>query len=455
MFRLCEQKFQDWIDNSQKALLIYGARQVGKTYLARKMLRRNDIIYCEFNLIERPDILNFLMNADNTSDISTKLALYSDVPLVENESVIFLDEIQKYPDIITTIKFLVDEGRYRYVLSGSNLGVEIKGIRSIPIGYIESWQMYPLCFEEFAIASGITETMLSHMEDCFQSEHPVDPIIHNKLLQAFYYYLIVGGMPAVINIYNETRSLERINQEQKNIINQYKADFTRYEQENRRLKVIAIYDNIPAQLNKQNRKFKFTMLNKELKFDRYEESFLWLKDAAVAIPTHIVSTPQSPLEISKETNVFKLFLNDVGLLTSCYPYALRAQIAEMDPSRELNNGALFENFVAQEIYANGSESFYYKKKALGEVDFMIEPDGEAIPVEVKSGSDYKTHAALNHLLDNHKFSTAYVLSPNNIEVDGIITYLPIYMAGLVAAGKNQADIVLPPINTTYDSVSGI
>lgn len=442
MYRLCEQKFQDWIDNSQKALLIYGARQVGKTYLVREMLQRNNISYCEFNLIERTDILNFLISADNSSDISAKLAMYSNIPLKEKESVIFLDEIQKYPDIITTIKFLVDEGKYRYVLSGSNLGVELKGIRSIPIGYMESWQMFPMNFEEFAIASGVSDAALSHMKDCFRSRQPVDRIINDKLLQAFYYYLIVGGMPAVVNVYNETHSLERIDQEQKNIINQYKADFTRYEQENRRLKVIAVYDNIPSQLNKQNRKFNFTMLNKELKFDRYEESFLWLKDAAVAIPTHIVREPKSPLEISKETNVFKLFLSDVGLLTSCYPFSLRAQIAEMDPARELNNGSLFENFVTQEIYAGCGESFYYKKKSLGEVDFMIDSGGAAIPVEVKSGSDFKQHAALNNLLNNYSFKTTYVLSPNNVETDGIITYLPIYMAGLIAGKRKHEDITI-------------
>ena len=457
MFRLCEEKIQNWIDNSQKALLIYGARQVGKTYLVRKMLKQSNLSFCEYNLIERTDILNLLIGTDNASDISEKLAMYSDVALKENESVIFLDEIQTYPDIITKIKFLVDEGRYRYVLSGSNLGVELTGIRSIPVGYMESIQMFPMNYEEFAIASGITEKMLSHIKDCFGGRKPVDSIVHSKLIQAFYYYLIVGGMPAVVRIYNDTHSLERIDQEQKNIINQYKADFTKYEQENRRLKIISIYDNIPSQLNKQNRKFSFTMLNKELKFDRYEESFLWLKDAAVAIPTLIVSTPQSPLEISKETNVFKLFLSDVGLLTSCYPFSLRAQIAEMDPAHELNNGSLFENFVAQEIYAGCGRSFYYKKKTVGEVDFMIESDGAAIPVEVKSGNDYKHHAALDHLLENFKFDEAYVLSPNNVETDGIITYLPIYMAGLIAAGQKYDDIILPAVSdiSSTDSISGI
>lgn len=446
MFRLCEENIQNWIDNSQKALLIYGARQVGKTYLIRELLRRNNIPYCEYNLIERSDILNFLLNADTSSDISSKLAMYSDVPLEEKESVVFLDEIQQYPDIITTIKFLVDEGKYRYVLSGSNLGVELQGIRSIPIGYMDSLQMFPMNFEEFAIASGINEAALSHIRDCFNNRKPVDSIIHKKLSQVFYYYLIVGGMPAVVNIYNDTHSLERIDREQKNIINQYKADFTKYEHENRRLKIISVYDNIPAQLNKQNRKFNFTMLNKELKFDRYEESFLWLKDAAVAIPTHIVSNPQSPLELSKETNVFKLFLSDVGLLTSCYPFTLRGQIAEMDPDLELNNGALFENFVAQEIYAKFQKSFYYKKKSIGEVDFMVERDGRAIPVEVKSGADYKHHAALNNLLKHYKFDTAYVLSCNNVDTDGTITYLPIYMAGLIADDIKHGDIILPTID---------
>ena len=298
MFRIYENRIQDWINNSKKALLIYGARQVGKTYLIRKILKRNNISYCEFNLIEREDIRNSLMQANDSTEISARLALYSDVPLKETESVIFLDEIQKYPDIVTKIKFLVDEGKYRYILSGSNLGVELKGIRSIPVGYLDSWQMFPMNYEEFALASGISEAMLDHVRECFMEKLPVDNIIHNKLIQTFYYYLIVGGMPAVVKVYNETHSLDSIDREQKNIINQYKADFTKYELENRRLKVIAVYDNIPSQLNKQNRKFNFSMLNKELKFERYEESFLWLKDAAVAIPVYIVSTPCSPLQIS-------------------------------------------------------------------------------------------------------------------------------------------------------------
>ena len=189
-------------------------------------------------------------------------------------------------------------------------------------------------------------------------------------------------MPAVVNTYNETHSLEMVNKEQESIINQYKADFIKYEAENKRLKIISIYDSIPAQLNKQNRKFKFTMLNKELKFDRYEDSFLWLKDAGVAIPAYIADVPVSPLEMSRETNVFKLYMSDVGLLTSCYPLAVRKELLEMNPENEINNGALFENYVAQEILANNLVPYYFKKKDVGEVDFIIENDGGATPIEV-------------------------------------------------------------------------
>ena len=445
MYRKYEEKIQNWVNSGKKALLIYGARQVGKTYLIRKVLNKNKISFCEYNLIERSDIREFLMSTKDSAEISEKLGLYSDVPLVEHESVIFLDEIQKYPDIVTKIKFLVDEGRYRYILSGSNLGVELKGIKSMPVGYVDMWQMAPMTFDEFALASGVPGTMIDHYRECFELRIPVDPIIHEKLLKAFYYYLIVGGMPAIVREYNESHSIERIDAEQKGIINQYKADFTRYEAENRKLKVISVYDNIPAQLNKQNRKFKFTLLDKELKFERYEESFLWLKDAAVAIPSYIVSDPRQPLQMSRETNVFKLFLNDVGLLTSCYPMSVKKQLLEMNPDNEINNGSLFENYVAEEIFAAGLSPYYYKKNGVGEVDFIIERDDKPIPIEVKSGKDYKKHKALDHLLEKYTFDEVYVLSVNNVEIEENILYYPIYMAGVLCESEKLLSDVIPAL----------
>ena len=441
MKRQYEDKIQNWINDSKKALLIYGARQVGKTYLIREMLKRNNISYFEVNFQEREDILNAIKDLSNAEDISMKLALYSDIPLIEGESVIFLDEVQLYPEIITKIKFLVDEGKYRYILSGSNLGVELKGIKSIPVGYVDMFQMYPMNLFEFVNAIGINDTTIKYLKDCFEKLEPVDEIIHKRMLNTFYYYLICGGMPSVVDTFVKTRNLREVRDEQQNIIRQYKADFIKYENVDKKLKIISIYDSIPAQLNQQNRRFIFTQLDKELKFDRYENSFLWLKDAAVAIPIYIAKKPKAPLILSKSKNQFKLFMSDVGLLTSSYPDYISKELLNMNPEYEINNGALFENFIAQELVSMNIQPYYFKSKNIGEIDFLIEYDNQVIPLEIKSGKDYKIHKALDNLLNTREYSIkkAYILSPSNIEIDDKNIYLPIYMTGLF---NNRIDEVL-------------
>jgi len=432
MKRQYENKIQNWINNSKKALLIYGTRQVGKTYLIREMLKRNSVSYFEINFQEREDILKAIKDLNNAEDISMRLALYSDEPLIEKESVIFLDEVQLYPEIITKIKFLVDEGKYRYILSGSNLGVELKGIKSIPIGYIDMFKMYPMNYLEFVEAIGINQNTIDYLKECFDKLEPVDEIIHKRMLNASYYYLICGGMPSVVDTFVKTRNLREVRDEQQNIIRQYKADFIKYENVDKKLKIISIYDSIPAQLNQQNRRFIFTQLDKELKFDRYENSFLWLKDAAVAIPIYIAKKPKAPLILSKSKNQFKLFMSDVGLLTSSYPDYISKELLNMNPEYEINNGALFENFIAQELVSMNIQPYYFKSKNIGEIDFLIEYDNQVIPLEIKSGKDYKIHKALDNLLNTREYSIkkAYILSPSNIEIDDKNIYLPIYMTGL-------------------------
>ena len=443
MKRQYENKIQNWINDSKKALLIYGARQVGKTYLIREMLKRNNISYFEINFQEREDILKAIKDLNNAEDISMRLALYSDEPLIEKESVIFLDEVQLYPEIITKIKFLVDEGKYRYILSGSNLGVELKGIKSIPIGYVDMFKMYPMSYLEFVEAIGINQNTIDYLKECFDKLEPVDEIIHKRMLNAFYYYLICGGMPSVVDTFIKTRNLREVRDEQQNIIRQYKADFIKYENDDKKLKIISIYDSIPAQLNQQNRRFVFTQLDKELKFDRYENSFLWLKDAAVAIPIYIANQPKAPLILSKSTNQFKLFMSDVGLLTSSYPDYVSKELLNMNPEYEINNGALFENFIAQELVSMNIQPYYFKSKNIGEIDFLIEHDNQVIPLEIKSGKDYKVHKALDNLLNTREYSIkkAYILSPSNIEVDDKNIYLPVYMTELLN-NRLDEDIII-------------
>jgi hypothetical protein len=203
----------------------------------------------------------------------------------------------------------------------------------------------------------------------------------------------------------------------------------------KKLKVKSIYDIIPAELNKQNKKFVFTMLDKELKFDRYENSFLWLKDAGVALPVYNVDAPVIPLEASKSSNVFRLFSSDIGLLTSAYPAETKIEL--INKNGEVNNGAHFENAVAQQLTANGFEPYFCKKKNLGEMDFAIEMNGKVIPIEVKSGKSYKSHKALDNFMKvaDYHLEKAYVFSTSNIEKDGAVTYLPIYMCYLLKEPK--------------------
>lgn len=431
MYRLCEEKIKAWFKNKEDALLITGARQVGKTYIIRKVLKELHISYFEINFYHQPEIADEILKTSDIKELVNKFFLYSPTPLEKGKSVIFLDEVQEFPEIITKIKFLVDDKTFKYILSGSLLGVELKGIRSLPVGYLEEIKMYPLSFFEFALALGERNDVLTYLKMCYENKSVVDSIIHSRMLKIFYYYLVVGGMPKVVQTFLETKNLLRIEEEQKNILALYRTDFSKYEQLDRRLKIISIYDNIPTQLNKQNLKFVFTYLNKELKFDRYEQSFLWLKEAGVAYPCYICQEPKMPLEISKEKNNFKLFSSDVGLLVSYYPYRAKLDLLAENVSKELNNGALFESFVAQTIASGNKNLYYYKSNKIGEIDFLIENSMQLIAIEVKSGSDYKIHRSLDKLITNYHIDEAIVLSTENIEVDGKINYVPIYLSELL------------------------
>lgn len=434
MKREIEAKIIKWLKESNQALLISGARQVGKTYTIRKVLNEQKINFCEINFILNPTLKEIISKTNDVKEIISIFRRNSAKPLKEKESVIFLDEIQAYPDMITKIKFLVDEGSFKYILSGSLLGVELNNIRSFPVGYLKELKMYPMKLFEFAKANNINDETLVYLNECFDSKKPVDTLTHDKMVNVFYAYLATGGLPDVVNTFIKSGNLLDVHEIQRNIVNLYKGDFSQYEHNNRKLKIIEIYDSIPSQLNKQNLKFVFTYLNKELKFDRYENSFLWLKDAGVAYPIFNVSEIRPPLLISKEKNSFKLFSNDVGLLNSYYSLTIKQAIFEKNTANLMNLGGLFESFVASELKANGFEPFYYRSKNIGEIDFLIEKNNKIIPLEVKSGGDYKKHTSLNKLLVStyaNNLTTPYVLSTNNLEVKNEITYLPIYMLGFL------------------------
>lgn len=363
----------------------------------------------------------------NTKDLLARLSLFTKQKLIKRDTLIFFDEVQICPEVITYIKFLVDEGSYNYILSGSLLGIEINDLRSVPVGYLTIKRMFPLTFREFALNLELNSSILENLETSFKEKKPVDDFIHKKMMELFRVYLVVGGMPAAVNRYIETNNLNEVIDIQNQIVNLYKKDITQYDKNNK-LAIAQIFELIAPQLNSQNKRFIIKDIKSGVKFDRYENSFLWLKDAGFALPVYNVETPKIPLKLSKSRSLFKLFMSDVGLLASEYSQGIQLKIISGDD--KLNYGAIFENYIAQEITACEHDLYYYNNKKRGELDFLIEYDGEVLPIEVKSGKDYKVHRALSNIMDCGEFNLnrALIFNNSNLKVEGKLTYAPIYMA---------------------------
>lgn len=424
--RKIEKQILNWLENDTKALLIEGARQVGKTYIIRKCLEYAKRDYVEFNLIKQPQIVALFDNIESTDDLIANLSLMTDKKLVKGKTVLFFDEIQEYKEIVTKIKFLVDERAFKYVFSGSLLGIELKNIKSAPVGYLKTLTMYPMDFEEFLQLYNYTDELKATLRKAFETKQPINKAVHEKMLQIFRMYLIVGGMPAAVEKFRETKDLEEVIAEHNDIIVQYKKDFTKYEEE-KRLYLTKIYDLIPAELNERNKRFNFSDLKKGLHFERSEDDFIWLEKAGVAISVYNTSEPIVPLKLNQKSSLFKFFLSDVGMLTTMYGKTTKLKILNND--QDINYGAIYENVAAQELLAHQFELFYYNTKKQGEVDLMVEYMGGVLPIEIKSGKTYQRHSALNNLLkmENYTIKQAIVFNNYNIETHGDITYYPIYM----------------------------
>ena len=428
--RKVDETIRDFFENEKRALLMTGARQVGKTFSIRKIGKECFEQVVEVNFIEQPDAISLFSGAKDAKDLLLRLSAFTRRQLIPGKTLIFFDEVQECKDIVTAIKFLVDEGNFRYVMSGSLLGVELKDIRSVPVGYMGELEMYPLDLQEFATAVGVSNDVIGHLRECFEQQKDVDEFIHQRMLELVRLYLIVGGMPAAVQRYLDTNNLRRVLNEQRDIIRTYKRDITKYDP-NRKLQIEEIYDLIPSELNAKNKRFILKELNEKARFSRYESGFLWLKDAGVALPTYNVEEPKVPLLLNKQRNLFKLFLNDVGLLAAMYGGNIQVRLLEKDTN--INFGAVFENLVAQELYAHGfamnHDLFYFNSKKQGELDFVVEKDGEFLPIEVKSGKDYERHRALCNVMENEEYAIphAVVLCQDNVQVNGKVVYLPIYM----------------------------
>jgi len=327
--RKIDHYIKRYYETTRNALLITGARQIGKTYSIRQF-GKSFKSFVEINFIDNPEAVDVFKGAKGSADILFRLSAMTTIPLIKGETLIFFDEVQKCPEMVTAIKFLVDEGSYRYILSGSLLGVELKDLRSEPVGYMGIKDMYPLDFEEFISCVGINDKIIDSLRNAWESRVAVDEFVHSKIMELFCLYLVVGGMPAAVSKYIESNNLQAVMAVQQDIIRLYKRDIAQYDPDNK-LYIEEIFNLIPPELNAKNKRFILKKLNENAKFERYQNSFLWLKNAGVALSVYNVEEPKIPLLLARSRNLFKLFQNDIGLLAAQYAEGIQLRILILVP----------------------------------------------------------------------------------------------------------------------------
>lgn len=438
---MLKRKFEDklnlWL-NSNKVMLVDGARQVGKTYLIENFLRSHFKNYIYINLALNLDAISAFEHAKNVKDFLLVISAFSDKPLVDSETAIFIDEIQmaKEIDFFTIAKGLATETKYRFIFSGSLLGVTEFNIALEPTGYMYEETMYPLDFEEFLWANNVQEDVLDVVKDSFNNRKKVPDFIHEKFMSLFYKYLMVGGLPEAVDTYIKTNDLYSTHLVHKRVETYYKKDVIQYSIEANRPYILNAYDLVPSELSSKNKRFILSKVDDDYSISKCENDFIWLKDAGIAIPVYNANEPKIPLLLSKNTRLLKLFLNDVGLL--CYRLLdTGIQNKILAKEKDINFGSIFENAVAQELNSHGftyNKLFYFSSKKQGEVDFLITYNGNILPIEVKSGKDYKRHVALNNLLRNKEYDIkeGFIFGDFNFSADDKKIYYPIYMIGLLS-----------------------
>ena len=454
---MLERKFTPFLEHflkeePNKVLLVNGARQIGKSYLIRYVGQKLFPHFVEINLKEDKEGDRVFADVHTTNDLYMRLSNYYSEPLGDmTDTLVFLDEIQSYPHLMTMLKFLNQESRYRFIASGSQLGVALSQTPSVPLGSVTIEQMYPLDFEEFLWATGVGKEWIENIRESFTNEKPLDEATHHILLKRFQYYLLVGGLPEAINYYLADRNMVRVRQTHRDIHHLYRIDASQYDEEHK-LKIRKIYDLIPSNL--ENKKKRIVYKNIEGKkgktFSDYADEFEYLTNSGVALEVSAISNPRFPLAESEQKKLVKLYLNDVGLLTNLL-FGLNVN-AVLQDIKSINLGTVYESAVAQELAAHGFKLHYYDNKKKGEVDFLIDSHDSlaVLPLEVKSGKDYTEHSALTKFLETPEYGIrrAIVFSnERNVFKEKGVTYLPVYYCMFLHDERHEEPVILPELES--------
>lgn len=446
LYRKIESLIEEHLKSeSKKILLIDGARQIGKTYIIRHVGQKLFENYIEINMVEDSLGDRLFESTKTVEDFYLQVSMLAGDRMKEKENtLIFIDEIQTYPHLLTLLKFLSQDNRFTYIASGSLLGVTLSQTTSIPMGSIRKVKMFPLDFEEFLYANGMNEYVIAAMRNKFERLEELDESTHNKMMDLFRKFLLVGGLPDAVNAYLQTKNIQAVRDVQEETRSYYAADASKYDEENK-LKIRRIYDLIPSYMeNKKKRVVAQSIENKRGKtFNDYADEFEYLISAGIALNVQAISNPVFPLIESTGKNLLKLYLNDVGILTNMlYGTNIRAVL---DDECSINLGSVYETVVASELAAHGHKLFYYDNRSKGEVDYLIDDYDSlsAVPIEVKSGKDYTVHRALNSFVqnDDYHIQKAYVVSnERTIKQDGKVIYIPIYHIMFFETGTSGRDM---------------
>ena len=434
LYRKITSYIEDYLrSDSDKILILQGARQIGKSFSIREVGTRLYSNYVEINFVEDDEGEQLFKNIHKKEDFYLTLSMVAGDKLSHrNDTLIFLDEIQHYPQYLTMLKFLREDNRFRYIASGSLLGITLQDTTSIPVGSITVKEMFQLDFEEFLIANGVGADAIASLRHSYNNRQSLSEEYHNYVLDLFKRYLLVGGLPDAVNTYLNTHNIVKVREVQDDIRSLYGSDASKYEKEHsKKLLIRRIYEMIPSQMeNKKKRVVAQDIRGKKGdRFDQYKEEFEYLISSGISLSVHAISNPHFPLSESLQKNLLKLYLNDVGLLTGLlYRNNIRPVL---DDVCSINLGSVYESVVAQELRAHGHKLFYYDNRKQGEVDYLVDDHSSMAPhpIEVKSGKDYTIHSALNNLMKNpdyHILSSTVISNEREVHQDGNITYMPVY-----------------------------
>lgn len=425
MKRIIYNDLIEWKNKKvKKPLIIKGARQVGKTYIIREFAKNNYKNLVEINFERDHEFQELFKQTKTAHDLLQYFELtYMDIQF-DQDTLLFLDEIQACGDAFTALKFLSEDFPCDIICSGSMLGVAVASSSSFPVGYVETWDMYPLTFLEFVDAMGVNPSIIDTIYQSIENNKPIPISIHEKFNQFFKDYIIIGGMPEVVQTYFQTKSYREALLIQRQIVDDYRNDMLKYAHGSERIKARECYDSIPLQLAKENKKFQYKLIKKGGNARYYESSLDWLKDSGLIIKTYRLKTPEIPLEINKEPNIFKVYMADTGLLVSQFDEAVIK--AFISGNLEHFKGALYENVIAQILHSKKKDSYYFEPSQSQEIDFVIYYQGNVTPIEVKSSRN-TVSTSFHNFIKTYKPSFAFKFSQKNIgENSQNVCYYPLY-----------------------------